>query len=61
VKCYDKEPTAFLPHPKEGVLRIFIALALVGFEPANLVSNDKHANHYTTDVTGCRVIHNDNP
>jgi hypothetical protein len=26
VKSYDMGPTALLPHPKEGVLRIFIAL-----------------------------------
>jgi hypothetical protein len=47
----------FNSSPKEGVLQIFIALknplSSVGFEPANLVSNGKHANHYTTedDVT----------
>jgi hypothetical protein len=35
--------------PKEFILWIFIALknplSLVGFEPANLVSNGKHNNH----------------
>jgi hypothetical protein len=41
------------PSPKEGVLRIFNALKnsspSAGFEPANLESNDKHANHYITE------------
>jgi hypothetical protein len=36
---------------KKGVLRIFIDLKTPspaeGFEPANLGSNGKHANHYT--------------
>jgi hypothetical protein len=38
----------------EGVLRILSALksiAFAGFEPANLESNDKHANHYITEAT----------
>jgi hypothetical protein len=39
--------------PKESVVRIFIALkrsiASVGFEPANLGSNCKHDNYYTTE------------
>jgi hypothetical protein len=39
--------------PKEVVLRIFMALKTpslsVGFEPANLGSDDKHNNHYTTE------------
>jgi hypothetical protein len=39
----------FTSPPKEIVLRIFIALKnpsySVGFEPANLGSNDKHDNH----------------
>jgi hypothetical protein len=37
--------------PKEGVLRFFMALKnpLAGIEPANLVSNDNHANHYTIE------------
>jgi hypothetical protein len=34
--------------PKEGVLRIFVALK-TGFEPVNLGSNGKNANHYTTE------------
>jgi hypothetical protein len=42
-------PTAFLPPPpKEGVLLIFIVLKNPGFESADLGSNDKHVNHYTT-------------
>jgi hypothetical protein len=33
------------------VLRFFIAIKnpLAGIEPANLVSNDNHANHYTIE------------
>jgi hypothetical protein len=38
---------------KEGVLRTFIALKSpspsTGFEPANLGSNSKKANHFTTE------------
>jgi hypothetical protein len=41
--------------PKEGALRIFIALkksiASAWYEPANLGSNGKYANHYTTEET----------
>jgi hypothetical protein len=40
-------------HPKQSVLQIFVAiknpLSSAGFEPANLRSNSKHANHYTTE------------
>jgi hypothetical protein len=40
------------PPPKEGVLPIFVApkspSPSARFEPANLGSNGKHANHYTT-------------
>jgi hypothetical protein len=43
----------FTSPPKEVVLRIFItlkkSLPSAGFEPANLWSNGKHANHYTAD------------
>jgi hypothetical protein len=50
VKSYDVEPTS---SPREGVLRIVIALkngsSSVGFEPASLRSNGKHVNHYTTE------------
>jgi hypothetical protein len=39
---------------KEGVIRIFIVLKnpslSTGFEPANLGSNGKHANHCTTEA-----------
>jgi hypothetical protein len=42
-------PSGFTSHPKEGVLRIFIALkksiALAGFEPATFGSSGKHTNH----------------
>jgi hypothetical protein len=48
-------PSRFTPHPKEGVLRIFIALKnpspWPGFEPATLGSSSKHTNHYITEVT----------
>jgi hypothetical protein len=41
--------SGFTSAPKEGVLLIFIALKTslpsAGFEPANLRSNGKHANH----------------
>jgi hypothetical protein len=43
----------FTSLPKEGVLRIFIALknpsSSARFEPENSGLNDKHDNHYTTD------------
>jgi hypothetical protein len=44
------EVDSFTYSPKEGVLRIFIALkspsSSAAFEPAHLGSSDKHANHY---------------
>jgi hypothetical protein len=43
----------FTSPPKEGVLRIFIDLKnpspSLGFEPANLGSNGKQAEHYITE------------
>jgi hypothetical protein len=43
----------FYMPPKEGVLRIFIALkkslSSAGFEPTKLESNGKHANHHRGD------------
>jgi hypothetical protein len=43
----------FAFHPKEGVLRIFIALKnpslSARFVSAKLGSNDMNANHYTTE------------
>jgi hypothetical protein len=43
----------FTSPPKEVVLRIVIALKIpslsAGFEPANLGSNGKHDNNYTTE------------
>jgi hypothetical protein len=43
----------FTSSPTEGVLQTFIALKnpspSAGFEPTNLGSNGKHANHYTTE------------
>jgi hypothetical protein len=51
--------SGFTSHPKEGVLRTFIALkksiALVGFEPAIFGSCGKHTNHFTTNATVCEV------
>jgi hypothetical protein len=42
----------FTSPPKEGVLRIFVAVKNQspsdGFEPVNIGPNIKHANHYTT-------------
>jgi hypothetical protein len=42
----------FTSPPKEGLPRIFIALknpsSFAGFEAANLGSNSKHANYYST-------------
>jgi hypothetical protein len=47
--------SCFTSHPKEGVLRIFIAIkkfiALVAFEPASFGSSGKHTNHYATEAT----------
>jgi hypothetical protein len=44
--------SSFTSSYKEGVLWICIALKnpwpTVGFEPMNLGSNSKHADHYTT-------------
>ena len=46
-QIYDMGPTALLPLPKEGMLRIFFALknpkASAGFEPANLGTKGQHA------------------
>jgi hypothetical protein len=51
LKSYD-----FTSPPKEGVLRIFIALknpsSLQGLNPTNTGSGDKHTDHYTTEETG---------
>jgi hypothetical protein len=41
--------SGFTSHPKESVVRIFIALA--GLERATLVSSGKHTNNYTTEAT----------
>jgi hypothetical protein len=46
--------SVFTSHPKEGVLRIFIALksiALAGFKPATFGSSGKHTNQNTTKAT----------
>jgi hypothetical protein len=47
-------PSRFTSHPKEGVLRIFIALKnpWPGFEPATFGSSSQHTNDYTTKATG---------
>jgi hypothetical protein len=48
------EPTALLPFRKRSTVD-FISLKnpslLTGFEPANLASNGKQVNHYTTEAT----------
>jgi hypothetical protein len=48
-------PSRFTSHPKEGVLRIFIALknpsSWPGFEPATFGYSGQHTNHYTTKAT----------
>jgi hypothetical protein len=53
VFSYLYRADSFTSTPKEGVLRIFIDLKKIslsaGFEPANVRSNEKLANHYTTD------------
>jgi hypothetical protein len=52
----------FTSHPKEVVLRIFLAvkhpLLSAGLEPANLGSIIKHFNQYTTDNDGTIVKEN---
>jgi hypothetical protein len=48
------EPLVLLS-PEEGraanIYRPKYSIASAGLEPANLVSNGKHANHYTTEAT----------
>jgi hypothetical protein len=48
-------PSRFTSHPKEGVLRIFIALKnpspWPGFEPATFVPSGKHTNHCANEAT----------
>jgi hypothetical protein len=55
LKILRHEANGFASPPKEGVLWIFIALknpsSSAGIEPAELGSNVKYANHYTTEVT----------
>jgi hypothetical protein len=52
--------SGFISHPKEGVLRICIALKnpspRPGFKPATLGSSGKHTNHYTTEATTQRIL-----
>jgi hypothetical protein len=43
--------SGFISPLKEGVLQIFITLKNSSPLPANLGSNGKHANRYTTKVT----------
>jgi hypothetical protein len=47
--------SSFTSHPKEGVLRIFIALKnplpWLGSNPQPLRSSGKYTNHYTTKAT----------
>jgi hypothetical protein len=53
-------PSRFTSHPKEDVLRVFIALknsiASAGFESATLGSSGKHTSHYTTEMTVRKVL-----
>jgi hypothetical protein len=46
-------PSGFTSHPKEGVLRIVIALKNPSprFEPVTFGSSVKHTNHFTTEAT----------
>jgi hypothetical protein len=52
-KILSHGASGFTFPPKEGVLRIFVALKnplpSVGFQPANIGSRGKHANHHTTE------------
>jgi hypothetical protein len=51
----------FTSNPKEGVLRIFIALKvhrLGRVEPTTFGSSDKHTNHYYTKTTRCSLTYN---
>jgi hypothetical protein len=47
--------SGFISHPKEGVMRIFIAIKNLspwpGLNPATFESSGKHTNHYTTKAT----------
>jgi hypothetical protein len=55
-KSYDIGPTALLPSERSRATD-FMALMnpslLAGSEPANLGSNGKHDNHYTTEDDWC--------
>jgi hypothetical protein len=59
-KILRHEASGFTSPPMEGVLRIFITLKnlspSVEFETANLGSNGKHTNHYTTEATITRKV-----
>jgi hypothetical protein len=53
VKSYDMGPVALLL-PKEGLLRIFVALKIHRLGQVwirNLGSDEKHSNHFMTEVT----------
>jgi hypothetical protein len=58
-KILRRGASGFTSLPKEGVVRIFIALKnpspLPRMGPANLGSNGKHTNHYTTEETQWNV------
>jgi hypothetical protein len=57
-KIFRHGADGFTSPPEEGVLRVFIAPTNPSpstvFEPANLGSNSKHANHRSTEVTECK-------
>jgi hypothetical protein len=55
LKILRQGSAGFTFHPKEGVLRIFIALKypspFPGTNPRPFGSSGKHTNHYTTEAT----------
>jgi hypothetical protein len=54
-KISRRGASGFASHPKESVLRIFIALKNTSprqdFEPTTLGYSGKHTNHFTTEAT----------
>jgi hypothetical protein len=55
-------PTASLPLRRKGAADFYCPekfIALARFEPANLGSNGKHANHYTTEATTSPILKKD--
>jgi hypothetical protein len=53
----DLTSPALLPLRRKmcnGFLSPLKSIDLTKFEPANIGSNGKHANHYTTEATKCK-------